>query len=262
MRCLLLCAVVFFWPLRGDHFSSFTFVPMRDGTELYAVIWFPTHNDPLQNLSSFFDTVYVQTPYGAENEILTSGNLFCPYGYVVLVQDMRGRGKSEGEWSMWRSSGVDGNETIHWITQQIWSSGRVVAFGISADAIAAGMLLIPTPPPSALKSQFLIYGSVVSYPIVFQNGLFRESLVTNWLDFLGESSSLKTILNHEQYDEWWYGTDLSLDWMRANVSGVHVGGWYDIFSEDTIIAFNGYQVRKEKEYHNTIFFHKLKNNIF
>lgn len=46
---------------------------------------------------------------------------------------MRGRYKSQGVWSFWRKSSSDGYDSINWITEQPWSNGEVMAFGVSGN---------------------------------------------------------------------------------------------------------------------------------
>jgi uncharacterized protein len=72
-----------------------------------------------------------RTPYGATGYELLIGALFVPKNYIAIVQDMRGRYGSQGEWELWRKDADDGYDTINWITSQSWSDGNVMSFGIS-----------------------------------------------------------------------------------------------------------------------------------
>ena len=122
-------------------------VPMSDGVELYTVVNFPIGYDgePLPfvfyfffsqkinftNFYFFFSVVFDRTPYDASAYQYIIGSLFHHKGYIAVAQDMRGRYKSQGVWSYWRKSPSDGYDSINWITQQPWSNGEVMAFGIS-----------------------------------------------------------------------------------------------------------------------------------
>lgn len=80
-----------------------------------------------KTISSVLD----RTPYSAAAYEFLVGALFHSQGYIAIAQDMRGRYKSQGEWEFWRKSASDGYDTINWITEQPWSNGEVMAFGIS-----------------------------------------------------------------------------------------------------------------------------------
>jgi putative CocE/NonD family hydrolase len=52
-------------------------------------------------------------------------------GYAVVIQDVRGRHASDGEWYPYVNEARDGYDTIDWIASQPWSDGAVGMFGIS-----------------------------------------------------------------------------------------------------------------------------------
>eukprot|EP00211_Chloroparvula_japonica_P006658 CAMPEP_0119122350 /NCGR_PEP_ID=MMETSP1310-20130426/2630_1 /TAXON_ID=464262 /ORGANISM="Genus nov. species nov., Strain RCC2339" /LENGTH=388 /DNA_ID=CAMNT_0007111993 /DNA_START=101 /DNA_END=1264 /DNA_ORIENTATION=- len=208
----------------------------RDGTELYNVIYLPKKPDT----GVSFPIVFVRTPYNAQDQAPLQAALWLPRGYGVVEQDMRGRGKSRGEWAFWEFSGTDAYDTIPWITNQTWCDGTVLAFGISADANAVSMEEIPTPPPTALKAQFIVVGTGELYRTVYQNGLYREFDIAGWSKSIEESDYLVTLKENEQYGPYWYPTDLSRNWTNVNVPAVHWGGWYDFFNKGTLASFNGY----------------------
>ena len=60
-------------------------------------------------------------------------DIFLPFGFVAIGQDMRGTEKSEGNFTMWQSDSDDGEDLGNWIVQQEWSNGQVLTFGASAD---------------------------------------------------------------------------------------------------------------------------------
>ena len=61
---------------------------------------------------------------------------------------------------------------------------------------------------------------------------------TNW-----SPDALKTWTSHPDYDAYWRERDLTGRYDRAHAAAVHVGGWYDIFSQGTIDAFTGFQAQ-------------------
>jgi putative CocE/NonD family hydrolase len=77
---------------------------------------------------------------------------------------------------------------------------------------------------------------------MYLGGEFRKSLVEGWLQGQGSTYILPEIWDHENYTlDYW--TNLTLDdkWDQVNVPAIHIGGWYDIFTQGTIDGFKGYQ---------------------
>ena len=63
-------------------------VPMRDGVKLAVDIYRPSRNG--QPIEGRFPVILTRTPYNKEDAAPTA-NSFVPYGYVVVLQDVRGR---------------------------------------------------------------------------------------------------------------------------------------------------------------------------
>jgi putative CocE/NonD family hydrolase len=99
-------------------------VPMRDGVRLSTDLYFPK-TDP-----SKFPVILVRTPYKKEMNELT-GNYYAKRGYMVAVQDCRGRFASEGTWEPFIYEPKDGYDTIEWLGTQEWSTGKVGMIGAS-----------------------------------------------------------------------------------------------------------------------------------
>ena len=71
---------------------------------------------------------------------------FARHGYVVAVQDMRGRYRSEGTFSKVQpADATDGYDVIEWLGKQPWSNGSVGMWGTSfaAHAQAGAAQLAP-----------------------------------------------------------------------------------------------------------------------
>lgn len=99
-------------------------IPMRDGVKLSTDLYFPEAE------SSKFSVILVRTPYKKEMNELT-GNYYAKRGYVVAVQDCRGRFVSEGTWEPFIYEPEDGYDTIEWLGTQEWSTGKVGMIGAS-----------------------------------------------------------------------------------------------------------------------------------
>jgi hypothetical protein len=177
-----------------DHIRRVVMIPMRDGVKLHTVILVPkgAKNAPI---------LLTRTPYDAK--ALTShaesshlGPILSGYdnatdvivegGYIRVVQDIRGKYGSEGDYVMNRplrgpqnpttvDHATDTYDTIDWLVKNIpESNGKVGILGISYDGFLPLMALVN--PHPALKV------SVPMNPMVdgwigddwFHNGAFRQ----------------------------------------------------------------------------------------
>src|ERR1035438_6609852 len=78
----------------GVAVSKDVMVAMHDGVKLAADIYRPTQNGQL--VDGKFPVILLRTPYNKEDSAQIA-NSFVPHGYVVVLQDVRGRYKSEGQ---------------------------------------------------------------------------------------------------------------------------------------------------------------------
>lgn len=99
-------------------------VPMRDGVKLAADVFRPEKPGK-------YPTVLARTPYSRKGEGILRGNYYAQRGYAVVVQDVRGRFDSEGEFRPVFNEANDGSDTLDWIAAQPWSDGNVGMIGAS-----------------------------------------------------------------------------------------------------------------------------------
>lgn len=72
---------------------------------------------------------------------------WCPAGYAIVVPDPRGVFHSEGDSTAWSpQEGDDIHDTIEWIAEQPWCSGKVGMAGASYSAIAQWFAGVTLPP--------------------------------------------------------------------------------------------------------------------
>ena len=79
-------------------------------------------------------TLLMRQPYGrdiASTVVYAHPVWFARHGYHVVIQDVRGRGGSEGDFYAFRNEGRDGAETIEWLLQHPASNGRIGMYGFS-----------------------------------------------------------------------------------------------------------------------------------
>jgi putative CocE/NonD family hydrolase len=126
----------------SHQFSKQTLdVPMRDGIALRADLWKPSGDGR-------FPVLVYRTPYGrksAEKEYTTFEHA-VQRGYAVLIQDVRGRYDSAGEFRPYENEGHDGFDTIEWAARQNWSNGDVGTFGLSYPGAVQWLAAVENPP--------------------------------------------------------------------------------------------------------------------
>ncbi|MFI8890467.1 CocE/NonD family hydrolase [Streptomyces paradoxus] len=105
-------------------------VRMRDGVRLATDVYLPD-GSPADEPGP---VILVRLPYD-KSGTYTSLPLIAPYltrrGYRVVVQDVRGKFRSQGETLLFVNEVHDGYDTIEWITHQPWSDGTVGMWGDS-----------------------------------------------------------------------------------------------------------------------------------
>ncbi len=102
-------------------------IPMRDGTQLVADHYYPPHAGP-------HPTLLMRQPYGrdvASTVVYAHPVWFAAHGYNIVIQDVRGRGDSEGAFYPFRHEAHDGFDTIAAIRQRPESNGAVGMYGFS-----------------------------------------------------------------------------------------------------------------------------------
>jgi putative CocE/NonD family hydrolase len=108
---------------------------MRDGVRLATDIWIPgeSQRHPALLIRTAVDK---DQPAFWGSELLPNSMAILDAGYVLVWQDSRGTGRSEG---LWRTMGLDANDgedIVGWIVKQPWSNGMVGGFGPSHMGLA------------------------------------------------------------------------------------------------------------------------------
>ena len=121
-------------------------VPMRDGVKLATDLYLPAQDGV--PLPGPWPTVVERTPYSKHRFYANApdGNDYARNGYVMVVQDVRGKYNSEGVFSSYPQEGPDGLDTVTWIGKQPWYNGQLIATGSSYFASTAQAILVQDPP--------------------------------------------------------------------------------------------------------------------
>jgi uncharacterized protein len=122
---------------------------MSDGVELVSDHYYPPQDGPRAGPQP---TLLMRQPYGrdiASTVVYAHPVWFARHGYNVVIQDLRGRGDSGGEFYPFRHEGRDGAETIAWLRTRPESNGRVAMYGFSYQGMT--QLLAAAQRPEGLR---------------------------------------------------------------------------------------------------------------
>ena len=244
-------------------------VPMSDGVTLSTNIYLPKNNIPCP-------IILQRSPYGTNTEDMVKEAInFVKKGYGVVLQDVRGRWDSEGEWYPFINEAKDGYETQEWIGSQHWCDGNIGTIGASYLAMAQWQT-------AALNSKYLkAMAPKVSYSNfyhdwVYTGGAFQLAFNLRWigiqmntrtnqLQYLwmpkenhlneimkhlplidmdnkaGRSSKhWKEWIEHPNYDNYWKNLNpIEENYEKISVPVLGISAWYDIFLQGTLNNYIG-----------------------
>jgi uncharacterized protein len=154
-------------------------VKMRDGVTLRADIYRPKEDGK-------FPVLLERTPYDKNGE-RTFGLMAAARGYVVIIQDVRGRYTSEGQWYTFRHESNDGYDTIEWAAALPYSNGKVGMFGGSYVG-ATQMLTAIVHPPHLAGICPVVTGSNYHSNWTYQGGAFEQWFNQSWTSGLAQDT--------------------------------------------------------------------------
>jgi hypothetical protein len=248
-------------------------IPMRDGVELAADFYYP-------DTPGRFPTLVERTPYHrAESVLLRTGTpqYLAGRGYLVVIEDVRGRYGSDGVWYPFVADGWgdlrDGYDTVEWLARHPLSNGRVGTLG-GSFAGQTQMLLAPTRPPHLACSYVREAASDMAQQWVYRGGAFELGFNLEWNLRHGQRQLTKQIdvirtalehksdlyvadpllahpsisepfkwlrdcLSHPDKDGFYEPFDIETQFGQIDTPMVHMGGWFDIFLGGTLANFAG-----------------------
>lgn len=189
-------------------------IPMRDGVHLQTVILTPVDQQgPLPIL-------FRRTPYGVPDKPLEkmppSMKELTQDGYIFVIQNLRGRFKSEGEFKL--SSRIDlkdpkaTNETtdaydsIEWLVKNVpGNNGKVGMLGVSYDGLTTALTLLhPHPALKAISEQASPVDQWMNDDD-HRYGALRESYSFEYAVMEQADKNKNTYFDFETYDTYqWY----------------------------------------------------------
>src|SRR5947209_2068839 len=256
---------------------------MRDGTTLRANVYRPTGDEQ-------WPVLLTRLPYGKDfplgSSVMDPAQV-ARRGYVVIVQDTRGRFTSEGEWVPFINEALDGVDTIEWAAQLPYSNGSVGMYGISYFGFTQWSSAVYQPPSLKALAPVQTWNDPFN-GVLFRGGALELGISGSWqlmmgldvlirrygdnpealgrsiyllakeMDALGERGywflplrEFGPLKRHDIAPSFFENFARPMDPEHpiteplfitgkhegVKVSTLNVGGWYDIFLQDTIVNY-------------------------
>jgi uncharacterized protein len=152
---------------------------MRDGVVLRADIFTP-------NRKGTFPLLLERTPYNKDDE-MSFAYRAAAAGYIVVIQDVRGRYTSDGEWYPFKHESEDGYDTVEWAAALPQSNGKVGMFGASYVG-ATQMLAAIAHPPHLAGICPIVTASNYHEGWSYQGGAFEQWFNESWTSGLAQDT--------------------------------------------------------------------------
>ncbi len=163
-------------PASTDYTVDRVAVPMRDGVELVADHYAPVTSTPV-------GTLLVRGPYGRAFPFsLAFARLYAARGYHVVLQSVRGTFGSGGEFEPMVNEAADGADTVAWLREQPWFTGRFATVGLSYLGFTQWALLLD--PPPELAAAIVTVGPHDFNASVWGTGSFAVHDFLGWSDLV------------------------------------------------------------------------------
>ena len=223
----------------------------RDGVELVSDVEMP-------DKPGKYPVILVRTPYGRKASML-GADMYVKRGYIYVVQDVRGREDSGGEFDPFIHERQDGADTIDWLAKQDWCDGNVgmiggsylgyVQWAAAVEHPKALKCIIPqVSPPDAFNNLPYDQGTFMLFPGLWWLNLVKEKKTHMELaakPALGVKNFTNLPLSRldedvlgvkiPMYQKWldretmkdWKGFDHLASVDKVSIPVLHISGWFD-----------------------------------
>ena len=161
------------YPVKIEHNVG---VAMRDGITTYADVFRP-------DVGGKFPAILTRTPYNKSDPITVGAPIDAIHaatrGYAMVLQDVRGRYASEGEFYAFVNEIEDGYDSVEWVASQSWCNGKVGMQGISYTG-ATQWLAAKSRPPSLTAIAPGFTASDYHEGWTWQGGAFELGFNLSW----------------------------------------------------------------------------------
>jgi uncharacterized protein len=171
-------------PSLAIHLQRNVAVAMRDGTVLRADVYAPL-------APGRFPVLLERTPYNKDEEAEAAIRA-AEHGYIVVIEDVRGRYESAGEWYPFAHESSDGFDTVEWAAALPGADGRVGMFGSSYVGATQLLAAISKPPhlagicPSDTASDY-------HDGWIYEGGAFQQWFSESWTTLLAQNSASRRV---------------------------------------------------------------------
>jgi putative CocE/NonD family hydrolase len=246
---------------------------MRDGVTLRANVYRPEGEGP-------WPTLLTRLPYGKDvpellfwlDPVQTAAK-----GFMVVVQDTRGRFASEGEWIPLRFEREDGYDSVEWAARLPGSNGRVGMFGLSYLGHTQWAAAVEQPPSLAAIAPSLTWTDPFD-GLLARGGAVELGANPNWTLGTGADHLSRLGLSEQEHEHRLAAllddldrlptdgyrdlpvhdlpvmrrhgvpsldvdsdavarTRLAGDYERVTVPTLHIGAWHDIFVQAMLDSY-------------------------
>lgn len=241
----------------------------RDGVRLDADVYRPEEEGE-------YPVLLMRQPYGraiASTPVYAHPTWYASHGYIVAIQDVRGRGTSEGKFELFTHEIEDGFDTVNWAANLPGSNGNVGMYGFSYQGMT--QLYAAAAKPPALKT---ICPAMIAYDLYadwgYEGGAFCLQNNLGWaIQLAAETARLKRDIiayqmlcaasrnlpfydpepfliaclrkyapnnfyyqwsDHPQPDEYWEKLSPKKYLQDVDLPMLHIGGWFDTHLRGTI----------------------------
>jgi putative CocE/NonD family hydrolase len=254
----------------GVVFERNVKVVMRDGVVLRADIYRP-------QAEGKFPVLLQRTPYDRRN--FEFGLKGAQRGFVMIIQDVRGRYASEGEFYTFVNESNDGYDTVEWAATLPYSNGKVGMFGGSYVG-ATQMLAAIAHPPHLAGICPVVTSSNYHDSWTYQGGAFEQWFNESWGSGLAQDTLNRKVakgtnavngmwklplasypllpvsesdgnsaaalapyfldwLAHPNYDAYWKKISIEEHFGDIQAPALHIPAWYDIFLGGSLKNYMG-----------------------
>jgi predicted acyl esterase len=224
--------------------ASEEWATLRDGVKLAGNVYKPTGPGP-------WPVVISRTPYLKDGRadpdkdpkgvktreaLAKQAKRYTDAGFVFVLQDVRGKGRSQGFDSVFQNDIEDGYDSVEWAATQPWSTGNIGITGGSALGITSNAAAMAAPPH--LKAAYVVVAPFDSPLTSYPGGVLKEKDTLGWLKGQGVSDAVLDQTRVRVVDDvFWARVAMSVGARYIHIPVYNVGGWYDIFNAGNVESF-------------------------
>ena len=214
-------------------------IPTRDGKRMATDLYRPGRDGV--PVDGRFPVLLNRTPYN-KGSLHEQAVFYAERGYVVALQDTRGRYRSEGVFSKVQPiDATDGYDVIEWLAAQPYSTGKVGMWGTSFSAhMQAGAAQYDPPSLQALVLNMGGMSNGWDHGVRFR-GTYEmgRQLTWAWSQLLADARSpdVRALLTKEKVEDWYGVQPMRRGQNPLSVSSEYEGWYFDFFEHANYDAF-------------------------